>query len=319
MNPIGGYFELELNNGEEYHKNALKLNTGRNAFEYVLLAKKYKKVWLPYYTCDVMLEPLKKNAIDYEFYSLNSTLYPNMNFSKLKKDDVLVYTNYFGLCDQNVEKIVDKSVNTIIDNSQAFFSNPINETDTFYSPRKFFGVPDGGYLYTNGTLKTELARDYSFTRYEHLVGRIERGPKEFYHSFKENDKKLSQQEIKIMSKSTQRLLENIDYENSKKRRFENFSYLHGKLKHINSFPLVQDNNLSPMVYPLLIPNGAQLKEYLISQNIFVPTYWPNVGDWLNEDNTIEMNLFQNLIALPIDQRYTVNEMKTITDLIENGL
>ncbi|MFW5983430.1 MAG: hypothetical protein ACOCQ4_02930, partial [bacterium] len=61
MNPIGGYFELELNKGEEFHKNALKLNTGRNAFEYVILEKQYKKVWLPYYMCDVMLEPLNRN------------------------------------------------------------------------------------------------------------------------------------------------------------------------------------------------------------------------------------------------------------------
>ena len=33
---IGGYFELELPQGEEYHKNAIRLNTGRNAFEYGL-------------------------------------------------------------------------------------------------------------------------------------------------------------------------------------------------------------------------------------------------------------------------------------------
>jgi len=35
MNSIGGYFELELLRREEYHKNAIRLNTGRNAFEYV--------------------------------------------------------------------------------------------------------------------------------------------------------------------------------------------------------------------------------------------------------------------------------------------
>lgn len=30
MKPIGGYFSLELPRGEEYHKNAIRLNTGRN-------------------------------------------------------------------------------------------------------------------------------------------------------------------------------------------------------------------------------------------------------------------------------------------------
>ncbi len=31
MNSIGGYFELELPLREEYHKNAIRFNTGRNA------------------------------------------------------------------------------------------------------------------------------------------------------------------------------------------------------------------------------------------------------------------------------------------------
>jgi hypothetical protein len=30
---IGGFFELELTVRKEYHKNAIRLNTGRNSFE----------------------------------------------------------------------------------------------------------------------------------------------------------------------------------------------------------------------------------------------------------------------------------------------
>ena len=62
---IGGYFELELPKGEEYHKSALSLNSARNCFEYILRVRKYKKVYLPYYTCEVILEPLKKLNIQY--------------------------------------------------------------------------------------------------------------------------------------------------------------------------------------------------------------------------------------------------------------
>ena len=80
MNAIGGYFELELAKGEEYHKDAIRLNTGRNAFEYILRAKAYKKVYLPFYTCDVMLEPIKKLNIKYEFYSIRN------NFELLLSD-----------------------------------------------------------------------------------------------------------------------------------------------------------------------------------------------------------------------------------------
>lgn len=71
---IGGYFELELRRGEHYHKNALCINTARNCFEYILLARKYKKIYIPFFTCEVMLQPLHKHHIEYEFYSINFDL-----------------------------------------------------------------------------------------------------------------------------------------------------------------------------------------------------------------------------------------------------
>ena len=76
MNAIGGYFELELRKGEHYHKNAIRLNTARNCFEYVLRSRSYDKVYIPYYTCEVMLEPIQKLGIDYEFYHINELLEP---------------------------------------------------------------------------------------------------------------------------------------------------------------------------------------------------------------------------------------------------
>lgn len=34
MKELGGNFELELNQGEHYHKDALALNSARNYFKY---------------------------------------------------------------------------------------------------------------------------------------------------------------------------------------------------------------------------------------------------------------------------------------------
>ena len=56
MKEIGGYFELELNKNREYHKNALKLNSGRNALIFILMNLKPRKIYLPYYICDSVLE-----------------------------------------------------------------------------------------------------------------------------------------------------------------------------------------------------------------------------------------------------------------------
>lgn len=307
---IGGYFELELSRGEEYHKDAIRLNTGRNAFEYILRAKGYKKVYLPFYTCDVMLEPIQKLKLEYGFYHIDETFRPAFDFSIIKHDDVFVYNNYFGICDLQVIEVTQKCKNLIIDNSQAFYSKPIAGIDTFYSPRKFFGLPDGAYLYTDKLLNGEFEADISYQRFDHLLGRIDLGAEKFYSVFKKSDKALSNQPVKKMSSLTQSILSSIDYNLVADVRIRNFNYLHNELGKINKLRLEYDSSAVPMVYPLLIGNGSGLKKHLLENKIFVATYWPNVLCWANA-NSFAYNLSENLLALPIDQRYDITIMSYI--------
>lgn len=314
MNPIGGYFELELLYGEEYHKNAIRLNTGRNAFEYILRAKRYKKVFLPYYTCDVMLEPVHKLKLNYEFYHIDQAFSPKFDFINIKQDEVFVYNNYFGICDKQVNKVAKKCKNLIIDNSQAFYSKPLPGIDTFYSPRKFFGVPDGAYLYTDKKLKIKFEQDISYKRFEHLLGRIDINAEKFYSSSKKNDDSLIGQPIMKMSNLTRRLLQGIDYKTIAQKRRDNFLYFQEKFNNSNQLEFFISQNSVPMVYPYLIRNGNILKQKLINNKIFVATYWPNVSKWCNP-NMLEYNLMLNLLPLPIDQRYNKNDLTKIVELI----
>ena len=143
MKEIGGYFELELHKGGHYHPDALYLNTGRNCFEYILRAKGYKKVYIPYYTCEVMLEPLRKCGVKWEFYHINEDFEPLISYS-LATDEAFLYTNYWGLKQACVKRLAERyGKQLIVDNAQAFFASPIEGVDTFYSARKFFGVPMG--------------------------------------------------------------------------------------------------------------------------------------------------------------------------------
>ena len=311
---IGGYFELELSRGEEYHSDAIRLNTGRNAFEYILRAKKYNKVYLPYYTCDVMLEPITKLNLDYEFYFIDSNFVPIFNYSNVQENEVFVYNNYFGICDEQTREVAAHCKNLIIDNSQAFYSKPIKCVDTFYSPRKFFGLPDGAYLYTDTLLDYNLERDISYKRCEHLLGRIDSGAETHFHTYKENSKDLSNQPIMEMSNLTKRLLASIDYNTIAQKRRQNFDFLHNKLGDRNILKFIISATEVPMVYPLFVDNGPLLKQKLIENKMFVATYWPNVFEWA-ELNSFENELAKNLIAIPVDQRYSIDVLSRLLDII----
>jgi len=75
MKEIGGYFELaDYEQADNFpHKKGILLNTGRNALEYILRSiKKIKCLYLPYYTCEVVLEPINRLGIPYRCYHINS-------------------------------------------------------------------------------------------------------------------------------------------------------------------------------------------------------------------------------------------------------
>lgn len=315
MDAIGGYFELELRKGEHFHKQAFRFNAARNCFEYILLARKYTKIYMPYYTCEVMLQPLQKYGIRYEFYSINDRLEP-IELPKLHSNEALLYTNYYGLKQSYVEFLAGIYGNQlIVDNAQAFFAPRVNGIDTFYSPRKFFGVPDGGYLYTDAILQQNFVADKSYHRMQHLLLRIEEGAENGYSLFRKADESLDNQPIHQMSFLTERLLQNVDYSYIRKKRKENFLFLQHSLSESNKLVIKEDDNFVPMIYPYLTVN-VQLKKKLIDKRIFVATYWPNVEKWCNADS-IECFLARNLIAIPIDQRYGVREMSKILDLIND--
>jgi len=313
MKPIGGYFSLELPLREEYHKDALRLNTGRNCLEYILRARHYRKVFIPYFTCEVILEPFKKLNISYAFYHIDLNLEISDEI-QLKTDEALLYTNYFGLKQRYAENLAKKyGKQLIIDNTQAFYAKPIQSVDTFYTCRKFFGVADGAYLYTDKLLDEEFEQDESYDRMAHLLKRIDLSAEEGFADFRKADDGLDNQPIRKMSKLTQRIMQSIDYEEAAKKRRENFQYLHEALGDSNNLALQLDEDAVPMVYPYLVPDKG-LRDKLIENKIFVARYWPNVLKWSTKDD-VEYAMALQMMPLPIDQRYGEEEMKRIINLL----
>ena len=310
---IGGYLELELNDGVEYHPTAIKLNTGTNAFEYILRTKEYKEVFIPYYACESLLIPIKRLGLVHHFYNIDKNLEPVILPQSLNKHQAFVYINYNGLKDHFIKFLAGKIDNLIIDNVHAFFSRPIDNVDTFYSARKFFGVPDGAYLYTNKPLPQDLEMDISSDRLTHLTRRIESGPEAGYPFYLENENLFDNIALRKMSKLTNRLLKNIDYTRAAKKRRENFLALEEKLDNLNIFHFKLQTDQVPMFYPLFTEMEG-MRDYLIREMIFVPQYWPNVMKWASS-NSLEYKIALNMMPLPIDQRYSVNEMESVANAV----
>ena len=314
-NSIGGFLELENRGGGFPHSDAILLNSGRACFEYILRTNEPARVHLPKFTCDAMLEPLRKLNIPYGLYSIN-THFELQEDIPISDDSLIVFTNYFGLKDDYCRKLEGKyRGQLILDYSQAFYAEPSSISHTFYSPRKFFGLPDGGCLYTDQRLHQEIPASTSYGRMSHLLKRVDLGAEAAYPDFKQNEQSLSGEPIQQMSPLTHGLLNSIDYISVKEARLRNYSYLKEHLAASNTLPLSEGGTSCPMVYPFLSSDpGLRMK--LIDHRVFVPTYWPNVLTWCDESQ-LEYNLAKELIPLPIDQRYGQSDMERILGVI-NG-
>lgn len=312
MKEIGGFLELELNHGLEFHEQGIALNSGRNCLRYLIRARKIKKIWLPKLLCSAISDTCMKEKTEVSYYSVNDKLRPVLTEIRNTEDWVYLINFYGQYSNDEIIEYAKKYKNIIIDNVQAFYTKPIEGLDTIYTCRKFFGVPDGGYLYTNCNLPEVLPKDESYDRLTFLAGRLEHSANEFYSAYRENEQRIDELPLRKMSTVTQNILRGIDYEQIQKIREQNFLYLNERLKSINHLELRLPNG--PYMYPLLMKNGAKIRKKLQEMKIYIPTLWPNVLETLMQGE-IEYNLAENLLPLPCDQRYGVQDMNYIVENI----
>lgn len=312
MKEIGGYIEFEHYNKPMLYEDGIKLNCGRNCLAYLIKARNIKKIALPLFLCETVSETCRKYDVDIDYYHINEEFHP---IYEKNCDDRWVYiVNYYGQLRINeIKRYKEKYGLLILDNAQSYFDKPIKGIDTIYTCRKYFGVSDGGILYTDAGFDEELEQDVSMDRIHFLLGRFEGRASEYYQEYVDNNDFFDNEPIKRMSKLTENLLKAIDYNEVKKTRTDNYNYLCKSLLGINEIkPKAIEGAYS---YPLLIRNGKEIRKKLIDMKLYVPKLWPNVAQSVSE-NDIEYLLAEYLLPLPCDQRYSLREMDHIANVIK---
>lgn len=312
MKEIGGYLEMERFSGEEYHRDLIGVNNGRSGLLYLLRAKKIKKLYIPYFLCDSVSKMCDYYGYAYEYYPIDRNFLPIFDLP-LAEGQWLYIVNYYGqISNEQILRWKARYQCVIFDNVQAFFQRPAEGVDTIYSCRKFFGVPDGGYLATDTVLDEPLEQDVSKDRMGHILGRFEGCASDYYGDFKSNDRRFVELPLRKMSKLTRNLLRAIDYDAVRQKRNENYNQLEQALGSANLLKLVKPDG--PYCYPFYHEKGIQLKRQLAAKGIYVATLWPNV---LELEDALARDYATNILPLPCDQRYGASDMQRMVKEIFN--
>lgn len=311
--PIGGYFGLEMPKGKRFlYEKALFFRSARVAFYLLLKKVNPTLIWMPAYICPSMIEVVKTLGINFKIYHINEDfeIIENIN---LYKNEILLYVNYFGICAKNQLKILKKynSNQVIFDNSQALFSEPLDCLATLYSPRKFLGIPDGGVLITKLDILQPDFEAVTLNDLQHLICRYNGKVKEGYKYYLINEEKFNNFEHLGVTGFSYDILHSVSYDTIKNKRLINFKYLKKSLTKINKFKFDNFVFEEALFLPFL---GDVAKNNLINNNIFVPTYWPNIEFKLND---FEKSLIENLICIPCDHRYSKKDLSKVVDFLKS--
>lgn len=318
----GGYLPLEVRAADnnlwfDKYKDGkyTALNSGRACITAALLFEKAKRVHIPYYNCHVVEKMLSNYSFTTIKYYLDDEFMPII--SDYDADcDWVVYVDYFGINNHEKKKhVIEKYKRVILDNTQAFFAEPFLYDTVYnvYSCRKFIGVADGAFLMysKDKEFSIDCEKDISFERYISLLKSIEMGTNAGY---KEN--LLAEESIgytiKSMSDLTLRILKTVDYQSIRIKRQNNFNLLHEKLNVVNEFKFDYADS-TPMIYPLLVSNKS-IRQQLVEDKVYVPQWWKYLLTKV-KPNSIESKFSNYLIPLPIDQRYTFNDMLEIHNTV----
>lgn len=312
---IGGYLQFELRyEGTELHADALRYQSSRAALLALLQARRPTAVWLPWYICESAIEPLHATGVAIKRYSIDRDFY--VQAADVAADEWLLYVNYFGLCDSQVDDVLRRfpPERVLIDNAQALFAMPRDCLANLYSPRKFVGVPDGGYLIGRAALSEPTQIDTgSLDRSAHLLKRLAFDAETGYADYAAAEQSLSGQEPQRMSALTRHMLGGIDYESVQRRRRANYDLLHTRLRAYNPSALARHPDSVPLCYPLFrAPEG--LRESLFGERIYTPGYWPEVG---TNDSAppLERELAKRTLFIPCDQRLAPDQIEQMAGFL----
>jgi len=292
-----------------FHPEAMRLSSARAALALVLDHLRPRRVFLPDWVCDTVLEPVRASGTTAIRLEVGPSLLP-VRIPTPEYDELLLLVDPFGLGRPAVEARAPLGQRLLVDATQALYQPPPAGCWGIASARKFLGVPDGAFVWGPVPLSPPSRSNTRVTG-THLLARAAGAPEALSH-YRTNEAALST-DLLAPAPLSDALLDRIDHDEVKRRRSANAAVLHARLKAHNQLvlpdPLPAD--AVPMAYPFL-PARAVPHTALYAEQIWVPRLWPE----RQEDGLpYTRHLSQHLLPLPCDQRYDAVHMHHIADVL----
>lgn len=321
------------------------LSSGRAAISFVLESLKREKKLLkataliPSYTCHTVIEPFLQAGYEVKSIPIDDRLCTNseqlLYTAEKLQADIVLFHRYFGFntifnCDAAIRELKKAGVVTIEDRTQSLYSefSPSPSDYIVASIRKWHGVPDGGFAvcregnFENKPIEYDerLEREKiqaGILKYEYIFHH--KGEKAMFLSkYKAAENILSnQKKAYAISDISLQMQINLNVKKMIHQRRKNYLYLlRALIKQKEIKPLFPElpENVTPLYFPIVVNKREKIQGYLSENHIYAPIIWPKAKA-ITVDSIEANRLYDQLLCLPIDQRYNVDDMRRIAECI----
>lgn len=321
--------------------NAVYFSLCREAL--LVIAQKYrdsgKKVLIPAYTCQTVIDPFQQEGWAIEYYNITMRLRIDTEDLRTKYDrfkpNLCIAHPYYG-ADLNQEELdalselKNDGCILVEDLTQCIFSTQRSDIFDYFtgSYRKWFPIPDGAFVIGKNLDVEGLAENIDFVQ-PMADAMYLRGA---FHQIGDNNlKEISRRvgnvaishisgtiEPHLMSGLSQYLLSKIDIDITKKKRFENYRFLYEHLQGARACRMIERNfeelTCPPLFFPIYVDNRTVFQRELAQNEVYAPVLWPVYTKSLLINNDLKQ-IYDKIIMLPIDQRYGIEDMVRIVELL----
>lgn len=311
---------------EKYHTQYF--DSGRSALFALLTNLKYKKVLLPDYICESVRICFRECEVAYYHIKEDFTIDWDDLLAKCTENMDIVYLHYFNgyigedyafpelntLRMQNHFVIIEDTTHSLFTASRTIGDYCI------CSLRKWFPIPDGGVLYSVNEL---CPKKYSGNHWveKKTKAMIEKGSylggndvrkEDFLNVFSETELLLDAQTKPYgISDTAVYILQHIDVNNVIAARCRNSDILNKRLPYKNV--ALNGAGQVPLFFTISVDNRDDLRKYLIDKKIYCPVHWPLYKEIEQIQGTVLKHNCE--LSIPIDQRYSAEDMEYISDVI----
>lgn len=344
---------LRLAQVEKYKKRQVRYTaSGREAIALALRGLEKartqlpRRCLLPAYMCDSVFPPFIRRGWEISFYHVNRGLEADERelrwlVEKLQPGLIFVHAYYGMDTAASIRPFLgacrERGICIMEDVTQSYYLEGIGAEADYVvgSLRKWYPVPDGGFVAADSLPEEKLPLDEAFVagrleqqmqKWEYLQGGrdsdAQRALKEeFLRRNRESEAWLDAYEgVRGLSPEAAHILNGVSEAECRDRRRENYVLLYERLRTgKQAVPILRrekGDTAAPLYLAVYAQDREELQRFLGKEEIYAPVLWP-VGEENEECLTKdERYIYEHMLALPIDQRYGRTEMEHVAKVLE---